>query len=214
VSFRVALTFDAEHPDRPHDDGNAERLLDALGALGVTATFFIQGRWAEAFPPTARRIGRDGHLVGNHSFYHARMPLLSASGLATDVRDAQASIIQHAGVDPRPWFRCPFGSGADDPRLVARLAALGYREVGWDVSSDDWEPANSAADVAARVVDGAVEHGDGVVILQHTWPNQTLGALPDIVARLRDRGASFVRIDELEHLPSALTTEAPTVAVQ
>ena len=28
-------------------------------------------------------------------------------------------------VDPRPWFRCPFGAGADDPRVLAAVMRLG-----------------------------------------------------------------------------------------
>jgi len=129
------------------------------------------------------------------------MPLLSADGLATDVRAAEEAIREHAGVDPRPWFRCPFGAGADDPVLIARLAALGYRDVGWDVNPEDWNPANSAGDVARTVVDGALMRGDGVVVLHHIWPDQTLAAMPEIVARLRDDGASFVGLDTIDDLP-------------
>ena len=36
TTFRVALTFDAEHPDRPWcPPGNAERILDVLAAAGA-----------------------------------------------------------------------------------------------------------------------------------------------------------------------------------
>jgi peptidoglycan/xylan/chitin deacetylase (PgdA/CDA1 family) len=105
-------------------------------------------------------------------------------------------------VDPRPWFRCPFGAGGDDPELIARIEALGYREVGWDISAEDWEPNNSAADVESTVVSGVTARGDGAVVLQHTWPNQTLVALPRIVAALRDAGATFVGVDELASLPT------------
>jgi peptidoglycan/xylan/chitin deacetylase (PgdA/CDA1 family) len=209
VTFRVALTFDAEHPDRPADAGNAERLLDALAAAGVPGSFFVQGRWAEAFPRTARRIPLEGHLVGSHSFYHARMPLLSASGLTTDIKDAETAIVEHVGVDPRPWFRFPFGTGADDPALIGRLKGLGYDHIGWHVSGDDWEPSRSAAVVASAVVDGAVEHGDGAVVLLHTWPNQTFAALPDMVNRLSDRGASFVALTEIPNPPSGVPGEHP-----
>ena len=63
-------------------------LLETLASLDVTATFFVQGRWAEAYPDVARSIADGGHLVGNHSHYHARMPLLTDDGLATDIADA------------------------------------------------------------------------------------------------------------------------------
>src|SRR5207245_2530366 len=118
MSFRVALTFDAEHPDRPSTTGIQEKLIDELARSGIRATFFVQGRWAEAYPETARQLAPAGHLIGSHSFYHARMPLFNDEGFDTDVRDAQTAIEDILGVDPRPWFRCPFGTGADDPRVL------------------------------------------------------------------------------------------------
>jgi len=196
--FRVALTFDAEHPDRPARPGNDERLLDALSAAGVRATFFVQGRWAEAVPATARRIAADGHLVGSHTFYHARLPLFSDDGLATDVGDAQQAIIDHVGVDPRPWIRAPFGAGARDPGLLSRLGDLGYRHVGWDVAGDDWEPGKSVERLAEIVVNDTVLRGDGAVVLLHSWPDPTAGAVAAAAARLSAAGASFVTVDQLD----------------
>ena len=80
--LRVALTFDAEHPSRAANDPDApEAILDALGAADVRGTFFVQGRWASAYPDVARRMASDGHLIGNHSHYHARLSLLSPAGV-------------------------------------------------------------------------------------------------------------------------------------
>jgi peptidoglycan/xylan/chitin deacetylase (PgdA/CDA1 family) len=198
--LRVALTFDAEHPDRPSRHGVSEELIDKLDGEKIRASFFIQGRWAEAYPDAARQIPAAGHFVGNHSFYHARMPLLSDAGLAEDVRAAEAVIRDIVGVDPRPWFRCPFGAGSDDPRVISGLNALGYRNVGWHVVATDWEP-DAAGQIESAVVDGVIAHGDGAIVLLHTWPAGTLAALPGIARRLRDRGATFVRVDELERIP-------------
>ena len=195
--FRVALTFDAEHPDRPARAGNDTRLLDALARLDVRATFFIQGRWAEAYPAVARRIASDGHLVGHHSHYHVRMIGLSAHGLKSDITRGQVAIQDATGVDPHPWFRCPFGSGDDDPRVQRAIRAAGYRHVGWNVTGVDWEPERAARDVERTVVDGALDHGDCSVVLLHSWPDQSVGALPGIVRRLRARGATFVTVDRL-----------------
>lgn len=196
--FRVALTFDAEHPDRPHRPGVTAGLLDVLAERGVASTWFLQGRWVEAEPGLARRVADEGHLVGNHSFYHARMPLLSDDGLTTDVRDAEAAIRDATGVDPRPWFRCPFGAGEDDPRVQSTLAALGYRDIGADVVLEDWEPWRTGEAMAADALDRVPAVGDGAVVLFHAWPPGTLDALPAIIDGLRTAGATFVRIDALE----------------
>ena len=195
--FRVALTFDAEHPDRPARAGNDRRLLDALGKLDVRATHFVQGRWAEAYPALARRMAAEGHLIGHHSHYHVRMVGLSGHGLKIDIARGEKAIIEATGVDPHPWFRCPFGSGADDRRVQAAIRAAGYRHVGWHIAGVDWEPERSARDVEATVVRGVLAHGDGAVVLLHSWPDQAVGALPGIVRRLRSEGATLVTIDEL-----------------
>lgn len=195
--FRVALTIDAEHPDRPARAGNDARLLDALARLEVRATFFVQGRWAEAYPAVARRIAADGHLIGHHSHYHVRMIGLHGHGLRSDISRGETAIMEATGVDPHPWFRCPFGSGADDRRVQAAIRAAGYRHAGWHVAGVDWEPDRSAADVANTVVRGVLAHGDGAVVLLHSWPDQAVGAIPAIVRGLAARGASFVRLDEL-----------------
>lgn len=199
---RVALTFDAEHPDRPLcPPGNIERILDALKAAGVRATFFIQSRWAESQPIIARRIADDGHLIGHHSKFHARMTLLSDEGLRADVTEGEETIRQIAGVDPRPWFRCPFGDGADDPRVLGVLAELGYRNVRWHVELEDWEPWRTAEEIEHDAVEGALAHGDGAIVLMHGWPGPTGEAVPGIVERLGAAGARLVGVDELETIP-------------
>ncbi len=197
MTFRVALTFDAEHPDRPHRGGGTMRVLDALAADETPATFFLQGRWVEAEPRTARAIADRGHLIGNHSHYHARMPLLSAAGMRADVRAAERAILRATGQDPRPWFRCPFGAGTDDPEIRATLAEMGYRETGWDVDVADWRIAATGPAVARAVVERVIAHGDGAVVLLHPWTRATGRGLPSILADLRDAGAAFVRLDDL-----------------
>jgi peptidoglycan-N-acetylmuramic acid deacetylase len=209
--FRVALTFDAEHPDRPSEPGVQERLLDSLDRHGVHASFFVQGRWAEAYPETARRIPQGGHLVGNHSHYHTRMPLLSARGLRSDIKAARAAIIETTGVDPLPWFRCPFGAGVGDKRVQAFIREAGYRHVGWHVAGIDWPAERTGGEVEEAVVRGAIAHGDGCVVLLHTWPDRTEHAMDGIVRRLRDAGAEFARIDELPFVPEDEVPDAQVI---
>jgi peptidoglycan/xylan/chitin deacetylase (PgdA/CDA1 family) len=196
--FRVALTFDAEHPDRPHRAGVTGGIIEVLAQRHVPTTWFLQGRWVESAPELACQVVADGHLVGNHSFYHARLPLLTDDGLATDIGDAERAIRETTGVDPRPWFRCPFSAGSDDPRILGILAELGYRNVEADVVLEDWEPTRTGPLLAADALRETAAIGDGAVVLFHAWPSGTLDALPAIIDGLRALGASFVRIDDLE----------------
>ena len=101
------------------------------------------------------------------------------------------------GVDPRPWFRCPFGDGMDDPTVLAGLDRLGYRSVGWDVDALDWQANATGPAVARRIVAGTVERGDGTVVLQHPWTRATAFGLAPAIDGLRAAGATFVRLDEL-----------------
>ena len=146
----------------------------------------------------AGQLVSGGHLVGSHSFYHARMPLFDRSGFRTDVQAAERAIIRFAGVDPRPWFRMPFGSGAEQERLVTRLRELGYRHVGWHVSGLDWHRRRTARGVEEAVVSGSIARGEGTIVLLHTWPDATTAALAGIVSRLRAEGADLVRVDQLD----------------
>jgi peptidoglycan-N-acetylglucosamine deacetylase len=197
---RVALTFDAEHPGRSLcPPGNAERVLDILAQAGVRATFFVQGRWATAYPAVARRIGDEGHLVGNHSNYHARMLFLTGPGIEEDVRAAEDRIEEATGNNPKPWFRCPFGAGAGDRRVLNTLRGLGYRNVGWNVAPKDWREDRTGQQVEDTTVEAVQSHGDGAIILLHTWPGPTAEALPGIVARIGQAGSDLVTVDEVLH---------------
>jgi peptidoglycan-N-acetylglucosamine deacetylase len=196
-SPRIALTFDTEHWSHPSTPDVQDRILDALDAADVRATFFVQGRWATAYPDCARRIAVSGHLVGNHSHHHAPMDILTDAGIEIDVLQAQEAIAGITGADPRPWFRCPFGAGHDDPRVLAALERVGYRNHHWDVEPDDWRPERTSADLQRLVIDAALAHGDGAVVLLHSWPPATIAALPAILAGLTDAGARAVRLDEV-----------------
>ena len=210
--FRVALTFDAEHPDRRSTYGAQERVLDVLDKLDAKATFFVQGRWAEAYPDTAARIAKAGHLVGNHSHYHARMPQLNSKGLAWDIKTAEESIIAITGVDPRPWFRNPFGAGSDDPRVLKAIERAGYIHVGWSVEAFDWEPDPPVRELVDTIIEGFLAARDESVALLHTWPLRVEKALPQIVKRARDAGAQIVRVDQLDNVIALPSGPTPTAS--
>ncbi len=186
---RVALTFDAEHPDRPGASaGTVDRILATLRAAEAPATFFVQGRWSQAEPTSARRIADDGHLVGNHSHYHARMTLLSDAGSARTWRKRTRPCPRQPASRPDPGSDARSATGTT---ILASWACSAISATGtshWHVVLEDWEPWRAAEDIAREAIDGAGRHGDGAVVLLHTWPDRTAEALPTIVDGLRAAG--------------------------
>lgn len=212
--MQIALTFDTEHPDHPHcPPGVAERILAILRKSRVRATFFLQGRWVEAYPHVARDIALSNHRIGNHSFYHVRPALLSEEGLIQDVEAAEQVIRTVSGADPRPWFRCPWGDIGRDGRVLEVLAHLDYRHVGWNVAGGEWEVDRTPREVADAVVNGAIAVRMDAIVLLHAWPASVPAALPVIIRRLQEADAKFVTLDEVDPAVLSVNPSLPQEGV-
>ena len=175
------LTFDAEHPDRPHRAGRRRAPAGRCWrARGIRATFFLQGRWVEAFPDIARRDRRGGApRSANHSHYHVRMPLLTGRR----VRDATSGT-------PRPAIRDARGRGPaavvpaarSGPARTTPRCTRGWRpwataHVGWDVDRRTGSRGVTETAMAAVAGGGLVAAPtDGAIVLLHAWPTPTAGA--------------------------------------
>jgi len=198
----VSLTVDVEDPDqRGHADPDAvASIVEAMDATGIRATFFVQGRWLAANPEAAATIGTSGHLVGNHSYYHVDTRLLSSKGIRQDVTKGHEQIESSLGVDARPWYRLPYGHGAESPRITRRLRALGYRHVGWDVDVDDYAMTDPGALVPA--IDKAITERERAgathaIVLLHSWPPATVAAMPELCRFVLDRCEGTVTVDQV-----------------
>jgi chitin deacetylase len=173
---RVALTFD----DGPGP--TTAEILDILRDGGVHATFFVAGksveeaRWCDGDVARARslvvRALREGHVIGNHTYSHARPS--EYLSLAADVRRADDVIRarrREAGLpDDAPIpLRLPYGIrlvertvpattgtlqvAALDPRLPV-LASLGRTHVHWTADFDDWTlPPDAGPALAEAMLD-------------------------------------------------------------
>ena len=127
----VLLTFD----DGP-DPAVTPAVLDRLRAYGARAVFFVTGRQADRWPGLVRRLVRDGHRVGNHSYSHPRPGTLSAAGYLRDVWRCQGAVAR-AGVGRPRLFRPPYGRLSAVTLLGVR--PLGLRPVTWTLDVNDWQ---------------------------------------------------------------------------
>jgi peptidoglycan-N-acetylglucosamine deacetylase len=189
----VALTFD----DGPNDPCTSA-ILDILKAENTKATFFLIGKNVENMPETARRIVKEGHAVGSHSYDHPRFDQISEEQMRDQLARAGKAIQSVTGVRP-DLFRPPFGLYGTNIDVICR--ELGYRIAGWSASASDWNPCTSE-EVARRILNRACP---GAIFLLHdgyvTHPGAdrwaTVGAVKLIVKDLKARGYRFVTIPEL-----------------
>lgn len=190
-SKQIALTFD-DAPDTMY----TLQVLDILKKYNVKATFFVVGRLAEAHPSVVKRMHREGHIVGNHTYNHALLTKLSDEQFQTQISKTQKVIKNTIGYTPR-LIRPPYGEITESQLLWA--SNHHYTIVNWNVDSRDWKQL-SQAEVTANVLDHA---GAGSIILQHSGggPSQnlkgTVAALPTIIESLQSKGYRLVTLPEL-----------------
>lgn len=62
------------------------KILDTLEMQKVKCTFFCVGSVAKKFPRIIKRIQKDGHQIGSHSYYHEPVSCQTQSEFAADLR--------------------------------------------------------------------------------------------------------------------------------
>ncbi|MFD5277984.1 polysaccharide deacetylase family protein [Pseudarthrobacter sp. NPDC058362] len=191
----IALTFDAGA-----NAAGLPKILSALSAKGVAATFFLTGNWAANNPDGVRQIVSAGHRVGNHSMTHPGFTGLSDAEIVAQVRRAEEAILA-AGADPRPLFRFPFGER--DARTISAVNDLGYAAVRWSVDTLGWKGTSggvTAGMVSDRIM-AALQPGG--IVLMHIGSNPDDGttldadALPQVIDGVRAAGYGFATLDAL-----------------
>lgn len=210
----IALTFD-DGPDATW----TPPILDALEKAGVPATFFVVGENALEHPGLLQRIVRDGDEIGNHSYTH---PNLATTGERTTKLELNATqrLIQAYTGRSTTLFRAPYFGDAEpttmDEIAPALLAQdLGYTVVGLHVDPNDWQRPGTDAivrQVVEQVEDASADSSRNVVLLHDGGGDrqQTVDALPRIIAILKAKGYHFVTASQLVGVPRAVAMPAVT----
>jgi peptidoglycan-N-acetylglucosamine deacetylase len=190
---KIALTFD-DGPASPF----TEEILDILSSKRVPATFFVCGKNVERYPEIVRRIAREGHTLGNHTFSHPFLYFRSRRMIADEIDRTQSAIESITGVRPTV-FRPPYGGRWLG--LMQVLRTRGMKLVMWSATGYDWKaPREGILRSALK------EITPGAIVLLHDGHNvrqpaeinrsSTVQALPEIIDRARDAGFEFVPLNE------------------
>jgi len=200
----VALTFD----DGPDPEWTPQ-ILDILKAKQVPATFFVIGENAMPHPLLLNRIVDEGSEIGNHTFTHPNLALVSPESTRIELNSTRRLVEAYTGRSIR-LFRAPYFGDAEPTTSNELLPALtaqrdGYTNVGLHVDPDDWKRPGVDKIISAslaQVTTSDPETGSQIVLLHDGGGDrsQTVAALPGLIDALRARGYKFVLVSQLAGL--------------
>jgi peptidoglycan-N-acetylglucosamine deacetylase len=189
---KICLTFD----DGP-DPRYTPALLKILQEAGIPAVFFLVGWKSETHPDLVRKIREAGHEIGLHTYYHRHSYLMFIDKSVTTIRKGSRILTKITNRSPF-FFRPPWGALNLFQYVYARK--LGLKIVLWTANARDWEARTQPNQIVDRL-SGKV--GPGSIIVLHDsggdpgTPQNTLKALPDIIAYFKSNGYQFVSLQAI-----------------
>jgi len=183
----VALTFD----DGPWPSSTVA-ILEILKRNDIKATFFWVGEPLEDFPQIAKQVVAEGHAIGNHTWHHWYHKM-SPEVVQSEIERTNELIYKTTGVKTG-LFRPPGGvltNGLADYVMQQKNAV-----VMWSSDSIDYRRPS----VPVFLNNVLRNTAPGGIILMHDGGgdrSQTVSALPELIANLRQQGYKFVTVPEL-----------------
>ena len=209
---KVAITFD----DGP-DPEWTPKILDVLRDKQANATFFLIGIQADKFSGIAKRIYREGNLIGNHTFTHPDVSNISTGYMKVELNLTERLFASLMGVRTT-LMRPPYAideepDTADQVRPLEIPQDIGYITVGNRIDPNDWnlnDPTSPGGKrTAEQITQYVLDHLPpcrvtdlrcGNIVLLHDGGgdrSETVRALPMIIDGIRAKGREIVPVYEL-----------------
>lgn len=187
----VALTFD-DGPDPVTTAG----ILDILKGEQVLANFFVVGKKMEVNESIVRRIVSEGHLIGNHSWSHSYwFDLFTAKRMIREFAFTEDAVKRITGMRPM-MIRPPYG--VVNPMVSKAARKSKNFLIGWNIRSLDTvkkDPSEISTKILKKLKPGAI-------LLLHDTSSFSSVSLRSLILEIRQRGYTFVLLDQLLNLPA------------
>ncbi len=192
---KVAITFD----DGP-DPRYTAAILDTLRSRHAKATFFVVGRQVDQYPALLRRILREGHEIGSHTYTHPNLaltnPFLAKLELVASGRLIESILNRRTALFRPPYFGDAEPTTTDELVPVGIATDLGYLTVGVHIDSEDWRLNEPQA-----IYDTTMLRLDkGNILLMHDSGGDrkaTVEVLGTLIDSMRAHGREPVLVSEL-----------------
>lgn len=211
---KIVLSYD----DGP-DPKFTKEILDTLAYYHVPASFFVVGYQVENNIPLLKRIYKEGHEIGNHTFWHPDMSKVSLQRAALEM-DVTRLLIECITGRSTILFRAPFNADSEPgkyeelkPILLSRKK--NYITVGESIDPNDWQeelhtesaPADTVFKRVLEVYYNKTHTGNpddtainGSIILLHDAGGDrtnTVKATGMIIRYFRNKGYEFTTVADL-----------------
>jgi len=202
----VALSFD----DGP-DPKWTPKILDVLRNKGVKGTFLLIGDEAAKNVGVMKRVVREGHEIGNHTWSHPDISGISNQQLDLELKLTERLFASKLGIQPL-YFRPPYDIDEepetdDQAAPVERIQRAGYTIIGSKLDTNDWNenPRKTPQEITQSILEQleimkVKPQFRGSIILLHDGGGDrsaTVAALPMLIDALRARGYSIVPVSTL-----------------
>ncbi len=184
----IYLTF-----DNGYENGYTEKVLNVLKKEKVPATFFVTGHYLLSAEDLVKRMVREGHIVGNHSWHHPDFTAVSEQRIKEELQKVKAKTTELTGQKEMKYMRPPRGVFSERTLKIAKDE--GYTHVFWSVAFVDWKTDQqkgwkySYDNIMAQIHPGAI-------ILLHTVSKDNADALEKAIQDLKKKGYTFKSLDE------------------
>ena len=184
------LTFDAGY-----ENGNTAKILDALKKHQAPAAFFLVGNYLKTSPELVKRMVKEGHIVGNHTFHHPDMSQISTmETFSKELGDLEKLYQQTTGQEMKKFYRPPQGKYSEKNLEMAKK--LGYHTIFWSLAYVDWyESQQPTREEAFKKLIPRVH--PGAIVLLHSTSRTNAQILDELLTKWEELGYTFRSLDQL-----------------
>ena len=185
----IALTFD----DGPNKEFTP-KVLTLLKKYNANATFFVIGDNVHKHPDLLKKINKEGHLIGNHSYYHQNsFGFLSTKKVMDELEKTNRIIEKNINLKMK-FFRPPFG--VTNPNIAKAVKNLNLHTFGWSIRSLD-TIAKDPEKVYQKII-SKIKKGD--ILLMHDTSELSVTVLEMVLKYLEQNHIKTITLDKLFNL--------------
>ncbi len=127
----IYLTF-----DNGYENGYTPKVLDVLKNI-TSRALFCHGSFCERAPDLIKRMSKEGHIIGNHSFHHPDLTTKTGDQIQDELDSVTEAVYNITGKRDNLYLRPPRGVFSE--YVLKETKRLGYQTVFWSVAFVDWK---------------------------------------------------------------------------